>query len=251
VRTAVALAQLKARGLLGRVHGFDRVRVDQLVAAGLLVEIELQVWLGHAVNSRVYAGIAGLGVAWRVAVRRRWPLAALSVVPAFMSLGIVSGELGSLHGIAGVTIGVLLLFYGLGAFAPGRRSMWMLAFAVVITTINSLTKPGGGISAAVPMELFTVLLPYGLGRAMRVRAARERQSRVAAERLDAARESVARAAAEGERVRIARELHDVIAHSVSGDGDPGRRGAAGDGQCPRSGRGVAAERRADRPRGLG
>ena len=206
---------LKARGLLGRFHRFDRVRIDQLVATGLLVEIELQVWLGHAVENRAYAGIAGLGLAWAVAVRRRWPVAAVSVVPAFMSLRILSRELGNLQGIAGVMIGVLLLFYGLGAFAPERRSVWMLAVAVVITTINSLTKPGGGISAAVPMELFAVLLPYALGRAMRVRAARERQSRVVAEQLDAARESVARDAAEGERVRIACELHDVIAHSVS------------------------------------
>jgi signal transduction histidine kinase len=120
-----------------------------------------------------------------------------------------------LQSIAGVMIGVLLLFYGLGAFAPERRSVWMLAFAVVITTINSLTKPGGGVSAAVPMEVFAVLSPYALGRAMRVRAERERESRVTAEQLDAARESIALAAAEGERARIARELHDVIAHSVS------------------------------------
>ena len=40
-------------------------------------------------------------------------------------------------------------------------------------------------------------------------------SRDAAERLDAARVTSARAAAYDERARIARELHDVIAHSVS------------------------------------
>lgn len=47
------------------------------------------------------------------------------------------------------------------------------------------------------------------------RAARERSHRETAERLDAERERGARAAAWGERSRIARELHDVIAHSVS------------------------------------
>ena len=110
---------------------------------------------------------------------------------------------------------MLLLFYGLGAFAAERRSVWMLAFAVVVTSLNALTKPGGGVSAVVPIELFGVLLPYALGRMMRARAAGERESRALAEQLDAARDASARAAAYGERARIARELHDVIAHSVS------------------------------------
>ena len=50
---------------------------------------------------------------------------------------------------------------------------------------------------------------------LRTRGARERVHRAWAERLDAQRDQLARAAASGERARIARELHDVIAHSVS------------------------------------
>jgi signal transduction histidine kinase len=103
----------------------------------------------------------------------------------------------------------------LGAFAPERRSVWMLAAAVVITSLNQLTKPGGGVAALFPMEAFAVLLPYALGRVMHARAARELESRETAERLDAALVTSARAAAHEERSRIARELHDVIAHSVS------------------------------------
>ena len=65
------------------------------------------------------------------------------------------------------------------------------------------------------MEAFGVLLPYALGRAMAARRAREGASRDVAERLDAALVSNARTAAYEERARIARQLHDVIAHSVS------------------------------------
>src|ERR1035438_1989514 len=42
------------------------------------------------------------------------------------------GHPAELGNSAGVSVGVLLLFYGLGAFAPERRSLWTLAAAVVI-----------------------------------------------------------------------------------------------------------------------
>jgi signal transduction histidine kinase len=203
------------RGLLASVRAIDRVRVDRLVAAVLLVEIELQVWLDGAIHARVFAAAAGVLLALAVAVRRRWPQAGVLVVLALMSERMLVGHAAGLGGSAGVSVSVLLLFYGLGAFAPERRSLWTLAAAVVVTSANAWTKPGGGPSSAVPMELFAVLLPYVLGRMTRKRADRERAARGAAEQLDAARDSRARAAADGERARIAREIHDVIAHSVS------------------------------------
>jgi signal transduction histidine kinase len=201
--------------LSDRVRGLRLVRIDGLVAVALWVEIELQVWLGDSIPNRLYASLAAALLACAVAVRRRWPLSAVSLVLVLMTVRIVFGEGGNLSGAAGVSVGVILLFYGLGAFAPERRSVWMLAAAVVITSLNQLTKPGGGVAALFPMEAFGVLLPYALGRAMRARAARELASRNAAERLDAALVTSARAAAREERSRIARELHDVIAHSVS------------------------------------
>ncbi len=60
-----------------------------------------------------------------------------------------------------------------------------------------------------------VLVPYALGRWMRARAVQAQTDREHAERLDATRELSAQTAAYEERTRIARELHDVIAHSVS------------------------------------
>src|SRR5579872_1930234 len=128
------------KGWSPRVRALDRVRVDQLVAA-LLVEIEIQIWLGGAVHERLYVGLAGICLAGAVSVRRRWPLAAVFVVPGFMSLRMLFGLGTNLQGVAGVTVAVLLLFYGLGAFAGERRSPAMLAFAVAITSLNAVTKP--------------------------------------------------------------------------------------------------------------
>ena len=203
------------RALSDRVRGLDLVRLDQLVAVVLLVEIELQVSLGSSIPDRLYATLAGVALACAVAVRRRWPLSAVSVVLVFMTVRMLTGERGNLSYAVGVGIGAILLFYGLGAFAPERRSVWMLAAAVVVTSLNQLTKPGGGVAALFPMEAFAVFVPYAIGRALRARGARELASRDAAERLDAALVTSARAAAYDERSRIARELHDVIAHSVS------------------------------------
>jgi signal transduction histidine kinase len=203
------------RGLADRVRGLDLVRVDQLTAVLVWVEIELQVWLGHAMPDRLFVTLVAGVLAWGVTVRRRWPLSAVAVVLVFMTVRMLFGVGGNVSSAAGVQIGVILLFYGLGAFAPARRSVWMLAAAVVITSLNALTKAGGGAGALFSMEAFAVLLPYALGRAVATRAARELASRDAAERLDAALVMSAHAAAYDERSRIARELHDVIAHSVS------------------------------------
>jgi signal transduction histidine kinase len=240
----------RARGLLPGVRAIDLARVDRLIAVALLVEIELQVWVDPSIRDRVLPAVAGVGLAAAVAVRRQRPLAAVFVVLAFMTVRMLFGDPGGLDNVAGVIVAVILLFYGLGAFAPERRSVWMLGLAVVITSANALTKPGGGVSSLVSMELFGVLLPYAVGRAMRSRAARERVSRDAAEHLDAARDSSARAAAYGERARIARELHDVIAHSVSVMVIQAG-GAAGDGRGARAGGGVPAQRGAGGARGAG
>jgi signal transduction histidine kinase len=197
------------------VRAIDLGRVDRLVAVVLLVEIELQVWLDASIRARGFSALAGVALALAVAVRRQRPLAATFVVLVLMSVGMLLGTPGGLGNIGGVSVAVILLLYGLGAFAPEGRSAWTLALAVVVTSANALTKPGGGVSSLVPLELFAILLPYAVGRVMRARAAGERVSRDAAEQLDAARDVSARAAAYGERARIARELHDVIAHSVS------------------------------------
>ena len=203
------------RGLLASARAIDRGRVDRLMAAALLVEIELQIRLDGVIHAGVFAAVAGVLLALAVAVRQRWAQAGVLVVLALMSERMLFGHPAGLGNSAGVSVAVLVLFYGLGAFAPERRSLLTLAAAVVITSANAWTKPGGGPSSVVPMELFAVFLPYVLGRMTRKRADRERAARGAAEQLDAARDSRARAAADGERARIAREIHDVIAHSVS------------------------------------
>jgi signal transduction histidine kinase len=202
------------RGRFRRSQAIDWVRVDQLVALALLAAIELQVWLSAGLPDRPAATVVGVVIALSVAFRRRWPLRGMLVLIAVLAVRTVVGGGGS-HQPVGVMLALILMVYGMGAFAPPRRSRWALALLVVVSGANNLSKPGNGLAQAVVGAIIVVLVPYALGRWMRARAARAQIDREHAERLDATRELTAQTAAHEERTRIARELHDVIAHSVS------------------------------------
>ena len=191
------------------------MRVDQLVALALLAEIELQVWLSRGIPDRLRATVVGVVIALAVAFRRRWPLRGMLVLIAVLVVRTAVGGGGASHQPVGVMPALLLMVYGMGAFAPPRRSQWALALPVVVSGANNLSKPGNGLAQAVVSTIVVVGVPYALGRWMRGRAARAQVEREHAERLDATRELSAQTAAFEERTRIARELHDVIAHSVS------------------------------------
>ena len=85
------------------------------------------------------------------------------------------------------------------------------------------------------------------GYALRERAEQAEAAEVRATQAEREREAAARVAVAEERARIARELHDIVAHAVERDGAPGRRRPA---QAPggaRGGQGGASGRRAGRP----
>ena len=65
---------------------------------------------------------------------------------------------------------------------------------------------------------------WALGRSIRYRRAYTSELETRAQRLESEREAEVRATLAEERARIARELHDVVAHSISSrDGHPGGR----------------------------
>ena len=87
----------------------------------------------------------------------------------------------------------------------------MLAVAAGVVAVS---PPQSAIGIAVSWTCF-VLLPYLAGRTVASRRALTAELEANAERARREQEARARSAAAEERTRIARELHDVIAHSLS------------------------------------
>jgi signal transduction histidine kinase len=201
------------RQLSARFRAAEPAQIDRLAGVLLLVAIELQVWTNPSVQHRLPAALGGLVLAAAVALRRRWPLALVGV--AFVAVAVQDGFGGRVteHAV-GALAALALLFYAAGAFLPSRRGWLALALGLAGLVVHGWVAAESFLSLPFA-ALFLLLLPWATGRTLRGHRSREHAYRGTAERLDAEREQRAAAAAFSERARIARELHDVIAHSVS------------------------------------
>jgi signal transduction histidine kinase len=205
--------RFRAGGIPVGLYRLDPVLVNVLVGAMLLVAVELQVWSGSSGHARQAAAGGGVVLAVAVMIRRATPVAAvLLAVAAVLGQEALGGRL--TQEAVGALLALMLVFYAAGAFLDRRPSVAALGIALVGVASQVLIRPTTFADLFFP-AVFLVLLPWGAGRMLRTRGDHERAHRARAERLDAERDRLARSAVFGERARIARELHDVITHSVS------------------------------------
>ncbi|MGB3733717.1 MAG: histidine kinase, partial [Ilumatobacter sp.] len=114
-------------------------------------------------------------------------------------------------------LGVTIALYSLGAHATGRRRTQTVITVVALTStlffagllVEELTV--GLLLSSTILLITAFVLGDNLGR--RREAADALQERL--DRAERERELMARERVNAERARIARELHDVVAHSVS------------------------------------
>ncbi|MGR7023586.1 sensor histidine kinase [Geodermatophilus sp. URMC 62] len=155
-----------------------------------------------------------------------WALAALAALPvlllrrrpwtamALTSAGVVGYSLlGHPESISGY--GVLVALYGVAARYPRRISLGAVPLVLAGMVVFSLSWPQGYTLNDVLADLLVTGAMWALGDAARTQ---RRQARALAERAreaEASREAHSREAVVHERLRIARELHDVMAHSMS------------------------------------
>ena len=145
-------------------------------------------------------------VALPVLARRRAPATCLLITAAGITGYSLVGGSGPEQP---VWYGALICMYAVAERSPSRvRLGALVASAVGITVVGGVL---GSVAAAV-RETFLWGGAYALGRAARRERERHRER---AAQLDRDRATAAERAAERERARIARDMHDVLAHSVS------------------------------------
>jgi len=146
-----------------------------------------------------------------LAARRRWPTAAFALIAAAAFVQWLSGD---------PSLADLSLLVAVYAVADREPRRWLVAAAVAVLELGCLLaaiKWSG--SGALP-QAFLTLSAFAVAATVLGIYVRTRREQLAAlhERavqLERERDREAALAAAAERARIARELHDVVAHSLS------------------------------------
>lgn len=175
---------------------------------------------GPGISERPITGLSGFGVILLVvpglalAVRRRWP------VPVFLTAALASMVYFSLDFSDGP--GWLALFvslYTLTAHGDGRRSLRIAAVGIAILTVTWMVAARDiEPRAAVGWVFFRIgasVMSAALGESVRARRVIAVDAVARAELAERTREDEARARVADERLRIAREVHDTVAHAIA------------------------------------
>ena len=180
---------------------------DRLIAAALAavycIEIATE---SHFAGDRAVSYPAALAFCAALAWRRRAPLVALALAVVVIELSNLAAP--ALAETGAFLVGLLLSIYSAGRYTRGPALIAGVALVVAAIPLAAI-EPGDPV-AFTDIAFFAVLLggPWAVGRYARHRSERERV--LVTERDVRAREAVAE-----ERTRIARELHDVVAHAIS------------------------------------
>lgn len=155
-----------------------------------------------AVVHALLAVPAMAALAWR----RRFPVA---VAVAVMASNIAINPQGDFSTL----LALVLVCFTVGAECDPPRSRIGLGL-VLLLFLGALAREGLKPSDVAAAAVFLVG-PWVVGLTTRERAARTGEAVARAARLERERDAETAAAAAQERVRIARELHDIVSHSIS------------------------------------
>jgi signal transduction histidine kinase len=194
---------------------------DWALAIVLCALGELQFWLGAPAD----ASLVGLGVpsallfapvALGLAWRRRYPALMIGITTAcFLAAGLfVQSRVDS--GPVAFFVALLAAYYSAAAWGQDRASL--VASGAGFLAIVALDTGRGVFDVngpAQPVAWVGFVIAWLVGREIGRRRGDVAVLQARARELERDREEKARAAVEEERGRIARELHDVVAHSVS------------------------------------
>jgi signal transduction histidine kinase len=211
-------------GYRGRVAGVQELRsrlgavdprVMDGVVAGVLLLLQVAAIAGASPETGQRAGdwlayLLSLGLCLPYLVHRRRPMLAMGLVAASLLLY----SLRQYAAYPGLSLFVLV--FAIALHSTRRKAFLAMLLAMGAFAVALAVQPVGIATAATwTSTLLAVAVAWLAGENMRNRRARiaaleERSARLEREREERAAQAVAE-----ERLRIARELHDVVAHSMS------------------------------------
>ena len=193
---------------------------DAIVAGGLLLLVIL--WAVSLDSAGVLApsrGMDALGflllfcqvipLVWR----QRFPRAVLWLT---FTAWFVTAGLGYDSGPA--LFAVFVAIYGLAAYVPRwtaiRHAAVLLGIMMAWTTVGVVTYDSVPVASLIAVPI-GVAVPFALGQTDKRRRMRVTELEIASVRREQAGFEAATDAVRAERARIARELHDVVAHEIT------------------------------------
>jgi signal transduction histidine kinase len=196
-----------------RVQALPPGRADLLLAGAFLLETQVELsFLDASAETVLAARGLTLVMACGVAARRRAPLLAAALV--FAALTVMEQLGGPVNtSLVGPFVSAFIVSYSIGANLEGRRLVVGTAWLVVLVTLISVFDPNADEGLNLIWGwLVIVAAPVLVGRLLRDRARLARALHHAASEDDG--EPWAEQAVAEERIRIAGELHDVVARAV-------------------------------------
>lgn len=185
---------------------YFQIRGTLLVAAGEPVARPLREPHGLGYALLVISGAALLA-------RRRWPAGVFAVVAAadagYYLLGFPDGP---------GWVGLFVALYTVTAYGDGRRSLAVAAAGIGALSIVWLSTADLWPLTGAGWVFFrpgTAVMAAALGESARARRAQVAELVRKAARAERDREIEARQRVDAERLRIAREVHDTVAHAIT------------------------------------
>jgi signal transduction histidine kinase len=188
--------------------------VDASIATAFVVAGQLVAWRviqdsntaphgSRLLQSAFYLAFDALVFLWR-----RAPVQALL---AMGPIGIVQTWVGGTTSFFAGFLAVIFVLFGAAGRLRIRRTAACAAYVLVVLIVIIGVADDLQYVSELPFSTVIILIAVSLGTTMQRRSSQARTAIARADELEAERERVL----EEERARIARELHDVIAHSVS------------------------------------
>jgi signal transduction histidine kinase len=183
--------------------------VDAGVALALAILSMPGVIIGHGA-ARPLAFALSLGLTLPLIWRRRAPLAVFAIVAGVAFAQWTIGEL------LFADVGLLIAFYTVAARETARRTL-LAAAALEVGVLLAVLRWSGRHTALVEFVLLSGMVTAAgvIGTNGRVRRAYLAEVEQRAARLERERDQQAQLAAAAERARIARDVHDIVAHNLA------------------------------------